>query len=190
MAPMQQTDITGLILCGGAATRMGGQDKGLVCFHGRPLVDIAIDRLTPQVGPILISANRNTEAYAARGFPVLKDPTFQDDGPNYEGPLAGILAGLNAASTPWIMTVPCDCPRFPNNLVARLIQASPDPVLSRYMAGHPTFSLVPVSSVKSLMATLQRGHRKLSDWLTEQRAVSVPVTDQEAFRNLNSPQDF
>ena len=187
---MHQTEITGLILCGGAATRMGGQDKGLVCFHGRPLVDIAIDRLRAQVSQILISANRNCREYETRGYQVLKDPGFQDDGPNYDGPLAGFLAGLNAATTPWIMTVPCDCPRFPTDLVSQLIQASPNPDVVRYVAGHPTFSLVPVVRLKSLMAALQRGQRKLGDWLSEQQAVSIPVRDEEAFRNLNSPQDF
>jgi molybdopterin-guanine dinucleotide biosynthesis protein A len=121
---------------------------------------------------------------------VLKDPAFQDDGPNYEGPLAGIQAGLMAATTPWIATVPCDCPKLPEDIVVQLTRASDDDQRARFVIDHPTFSLIPISSLKALNQFLQHGQRKLGQWFIEINAVGIPAGDHDAFRNLNSPEDL
>ena len=110
--------ITGLILAGGRGQRLGGVDKGLQPWRGLPLVDHALGRLAPQVGSLMISANRNAALYATRAARVVPDAAH-----DFPGPLAGILAGLRAASTPWLAVVPCDSPRLPLDLVARLAGA-------------------------------------------------------------------
>jgi molybdenum cofactor guanylyltransferase len=184
------SQITGLILCGGEGRRMGGVDKGLLSFHGKALVDIAIARLTTQVGQIMISANRNIQQYEQRNCAVLKDPGFQDDGPNYEGPLAGILAGLRSCTTEWLAIVPCDCPQFPLDFVSRLSLASEAHNTSSYVQGHPTFALLRKSELPKLEHYLQHGKRKLGDWLEEIKATPVPFELEDAFRNLNSPEDL
>ncbi len=186
---MDQATICGLILCGGAGSRLGGKDKGLVSFHGKPLVDIAIERLSPQVSEILISANRNISAYQQRGFEVLKDAEFQDDGPNYEGPLAGILQGLRTSKHPWLAVIPCDCPMFPLDLVQRLCALSAKTQRASFVAGHQSFSLLPQSSHTHLAQALQHGKRKLSDWLLSIGGEAVEF-DDAGFKNLNTPQDF
>jgi molybdopterin molybdotransferase len=181
--------VTGLILCGGEGRRMGGVDKGLVSFHGKALVDIAIARLAPQVGKIIISANRNIQQYMQRECVVIKDPDFQDDGPNYEGPLAGILAGLRHCTTDWLATAPCDCPQFPTDFLSRLSSASTT-ANSSYVQGHPTFSLLRKTELPRLEHYLQHGKRKLGDWLQEIKATPVAFECEDAFRNLNSPEDL
>ncbi|HMX17345.1 MAG TPA: molybdenum cofactor guanylyltransferase, partial [Rhodocyclaceae bacterium] len=107
--------VTGLVLAGGLGRRMGGADKGLLDYAGRALVAAAIERLRPQVGTLMVNANRNGEAYAAFGFPVLADAVA-----GFAGPLAGLQAGLAACTTPLLVTVPCDSPDAPRDLVARL----------------------------------------------------------------------
>ena len=115
-------DITGLVLAGGRGSRMGGVDKGLQNHHGVPLAMHALLRLAPQVGSTMINANRNLAAYESMGVPVWPDAL-----PDYAGPLAGFLAGLERCETPWLVTVPCDSPLFPDDLVARLAGLEPQP---------------------------------------------------------------
>jgi molybdopterin-guanine dinucleotide biosynthesis protein A len=119
MTPIAATDITGLVLAGGRGTRMGGVDKGLQSHLGLPLALHTLLRLQPQVGAVMINANRNLAAYEAMGAPVWPDAL-----PDYPGPLAGMLAGLEHCETPWLLTVPCDTPGFPHDLAARLAQAA------------------------------------------------------------------
>lgn len=114
-----RTQITGLVLAGGRGSRMGGIDKGLQLLDTRTLVEHALARLRPQVGALAINANRHLETYAGFGVPVW--PDAQAD---YPGPLAGMLAGLQACTTEWLVTVPCDTPAFPCDLVARLHAAA------------------------------------------------------------------
>src|SRR3954466_10079001 len=113
------SDITGVILAGGRGSRMGGVDKGLQNFRGMPLALHTLMRLQPQVGDVLVNANRNLAAYEAMGVPVWPDAL-----PDYAGPLAGFLTALERCETPWLVTVPCDTPLFPLDLVARLAQAA------------------------------------------------------------------
>ena len=101
-------DITGLILAGGLSTRMGGRDKGLQLLEGRPMITHIIERLQPQVGPLLINANQNQEAYELFSLPIIADVIS-----NFVGPLAGLHAGLSHCTTPYLLSVPCDCPFFP-----------------------------------------------------------------------------
>ena len=107
--------ITGLILAGGRASRMAGEDKGLIELHGRPMIRWVLERFSPQVSQVLISANRNQERYAALGNPVVVDAVS-----DFSGPLAGLAAGLTSATTKWLASVPCDSPLVPPDLVKRL----------------------------------------------------------------------
>jgi len=189
-------DITGLVLAGGRGQRMGGIDKGLQPWRGRALVDHALARLAPQVAQVLISANRHLESYALRGWPVLADPS--DDFP---GPLAGILAGLRAASTPWLAVVPCDAPRLPEDLVARLA-ASVDSsavgaVVEREVAGRglciePVCCLLPAGAADDLAGYLAGGGRKVEPWLLRHaRPVRFEHADDgPAFANFNTLDDL
>ena len=111
-------EITGLILAGGRGTRMGGVDKGLQNFNGMPLALHTLLRLQLQVGQVMINANRNLAAYESFGVPVWPDVLA-----DYAGPLAGFLTGLERCETPYLVTVPCDTPRFPLDLVPRLAEA-------------------------------------------------------------------
>ncbi|MEI8077836.1 MAG: molybdenum cofactor guanylyltransferase, partial [Betaproteobacteria bacterium] len=103
--------ITGLILAGGRAQRMGGIDKGLIPFHGKALIESAIQALKSQVGQILINANRNITKYSIYGYPVIVD-----EAPDFSGPLAGFSAGLKVCKTPYLVTSPCDSPLMPPDL--------------------------------------------------------------------------
>ncbi len=117
------TLITGLVLAGGQGRRMGGVDKGLQALRGRPLVEHALERLRPQVGRLAINANRHLDAYRAYGLPVWPDaPAAEQE--TFPGPLAGLLAGLDRCETPWLVTVPCDTPDFPLDVVERLAAAA------------------------------------------------------------------
>jgi molybdopterin-guanine dinucleotide biosynthesis protein A len=115
MSAITTEQITGVVLAGGRGSRMGGVDKGLQNHHGMPLALHALLRLEPQVGAVMINANRNLGAYEAMGVPVWPDAL-----PDYPGPLAGMLAGLERCETPYLVTVPCDTPNFPLDLVERL----------------------------------------------------------------------
>ena len=184
------SDITGRILCGGAGSRLGGMDKGLASFHGKALVDIAIDKLRPHVGSLVISANRNFEDYQRRGHRVCRDRNVNEDAPHYDGPLAGILAGLLEVQTRWVMVVPCDCPLFPADLADRLIAEVAEHEKGVYVAGHPSFSLLPCVQRHHLETFLQHGKRKLGQWLDEVGATPIAIGPESAFKNLNRPEDF
>lgn len=181
--------ITGLVLAGGQGSRLGGQDKGLADWRGRPLVAHVLERLAPQVDRLLISANRNREIYARLGHPVVADTC-----PGYAGPLAGLQAGLAACATPLLAMVPCDAPRLPDDLVARLNDALATSTQTAAVAEtggrlQPTFLLCRRDLLPSLEACLAAGQRKLGAWLAEAGAVRVPF-DEEGFANFNTPEDF
>jgi molybdopterin-guanine dinucleotide biosynthesis protein A len=184
--------ITGLVLAGGRGMRMGGIDKGLQSWHGRPLAAHAVARLAPQVAAVMISANRHAPAYAALAARVLADAQ-----PGFPGPLAGILAGLRAASTPWLAVVPCDAPWLPGDLVARLATGvaggAPGAVARRVHADgrqrlEPVCCLLSTALADDLAATLAAGERKAGAWIARHAA---PVDfdrpgDADAFANFNT----
>ncbi len=183
--------ITGVILAGGLGTRMGGIDKGLQLFHGVPLALHVARRLSPQVGRLLINTNRNPTRYAAFGYPLIGD---RIDG--FAGPLAGLHAALSAAETPLVATAPCDSPRLPLDLVARMHDAlrGGEAKLALATAGgrlHPVFCLCHTSLLPSLEAYLSGGGRKVASWCAEAGALQVDFSDQiAAFDNLNTLDDL
>jgi molybdopterin-guanine dinucleotide biosynthesis protein A len=179
--------ITGLILAGGEGRRVGGADKGLLPFRGQTMVEWVVERLRPQVGPLLISANRNAEHYARLGAPVLADLR-----PGFHGPLAGIEAGLAACATPLLMCVPCDTPLIPADLVARLAAPLVDAAFDAVVvtAGgrrHSVTVLLRRELLPELSASLGAGERRVDRWLSSLHLREVTFDDcQEAFANLNS----
>ena len=190
MADKLANAVTGLILAGGAGSRMGGADKGLLPYQNRPLVAHVIDRLAPQVDNLLISANRNLDAYAAFGYPVLTDSLG-----DYQGPLAGLAVGLSACTTPWLVTCSCDCPALPGDLVARLlatteIQGASSAVATVAGRMQPTFLLCRREMLPALEAYLAAGDRKMGGWCREQGAMEVNFSDASAFDNLNTPNEL
>ena len=188
---MAAEDVTGLILAGGEGRRMGGADKGLVVLDGRPLVAHAIERLAPQVGALMLSANRNLAAYRSFGYPVLTDGS--DAFLGYLGPLAGLRAGLAACQTDWLVCVPCDCPALPADLAARLSAATGNSSLAVASVDgrmQPTFQLCRRALLPALDAFLAAGKRKVGLWCLEQGAVEVAFPDANAFKNMNNPSDL
>ena len=186
--------ITGLVLAGGRGSRMGGIDKGLQLHLGRPLALQALLRLQPQVGAVMVNANRNLGAYASMGVPVWPD-ALASGGESYPGPLAGFLAGLAHCGTPYLATVPCDTPNFPADLVERLATAlvagGAEIAVAATLEGgrvqvQPVFCLMAVGLVKSLTAFTQAGLRKVECWASQQRCATVVFSDADAFFNANT----
>ncbi len=181
--------VSGIVLAGGQGRRMGGVDKGLVPLHGRPMVAWVLERLAPQVDGILVNANQNAEAYAAFGHPVVPDAIG-----GFAGPLAGLHAGLAAASTPLVVTVPCDSPFLPLDLVARLHKALGGNDLAVAKTGdqpHPVFSLVRTSVREHLEGFLSGGGRKIDAWYATLKVVEVSFDDEaDAFRNINTREEL
>ena len=176
--------LTGLILAGGQGSRMGGRDKGLVPYRGRLLVDHVIGRVASQVDELLISANRNIDDYARRGHKVLADTL-----PGFQGPLAGVLAGLQAASNEWVLTVPCDMPHLPEDLVRRLLEARQELAIVIAEDGartHPAVMLIHTSLAQRLAAYLASGKRSVHGF---QEAVGFATArfDPAGMVNINSP---
>ena len=192
---MDRDDITGIVLAGGRGSRMGGADKGLQNFNGVPLALHTLLRLQRQVGEALINANRNLSAYESFGVPVWPDAL-----PDYAGPLAGFLTGLEQAETPWVATVPCDTPLFPQDLVARLAEAAEREDAEIAMASareedgqlrtQPVFCLLRRELMESLVRFTQGGGRKIDAWTAQHRTAVVPfdrpADDPRAFFNANT----
>jgi molybdopterin-guanine dinucleotide biosynthesis protein A len=202
MARMERSPsslVTGLILAGGRGTRMGGLDKGLQPLRGEPLALHVARCLAPQVGAMLISANRNLDAYASLGA-AFQANIVSDASGDFPGPLAGILAGLRAARTPLVLAVPCDAPNLPSDLAEclgnALDAASADiaTVITRDGTGgttlHPVFALLRTSLADDLSARLAAGERKVRAWYARHRHVEVAFADEHAFYNANSLQEL
>lgn len=190
--------ITGLILAGGRGSRMGGVDKGLQNHQGMSLAMHALLRLGGQVGSLMINANRNLGAYESMGVPVWPD-TLAD----YAGPLAGFLTGLEHCETPYLVTVPCDSPNFPDDLVQRLAQALSAEDAEIAMAAsyemegdaprlqvQPVFCLMKSELIESLVRFTQSGQRKIDKWTAMHRCVLVPFDDGQAFANANTLEEL
>ncbi|HEX6019120.1 MAG TPA: molybdenum cofactor guanylyltransferase MobA [Burkholderiaceae bacterium] len=186
--------ITGLVLAGGRGSRMGGLDKGLQNHKGVPLALHALLRLQPQVGPLMINANRNLGAYESMGVPVW--PDVQAD---YPGPLAGVLVGLERCETPYLVTVPCDTPNFPLDLVQRLAQALTAEDAELAMAAtrehgevvvQPVFCLLKAELLESLLKYLEAGQRKIDRWTAQHRVATAVFDDASAFDNANTPEEL
>lgn len=188
---LAKPNVTGIVLAGGMARRLGGVDKGLIEFQGKPLVAHVLERLRPQVAEILINANRETERYAAFGFPVVSDAIG-----GFAGPLAGLHCGMRLAHHPLVLTVPCDSPFLPCDLVARLRQAleAQDADLAVAKTGNqlqPVFCLCRTTLFTNLTRFLEGGGRKIDAWYASLRTVEVSFDDEiDAFANINTPEDL
>jgi molybdopterin-guanine dinucleotide biosynthesis protein A len=192
-------EITGLILAGGRGSRMGGVDKGLQNFNGLPLALHTLMRLQLQVGGVMINANRNLSAYESFGAEVWPDVLA-----DYAGPLAGFLTGLERCETSYLVSVPCDTPRFPLDLVERLAAALEREDAEIAMAAgletdeqgqtqirtQPVFCLLRVELLESLVKFTQGGGRKIDAWTAQHKTVVVPFDqagdDPLAFSNANT----
>ena len=188
-------DITGLILAGGRAQRMGGVDKGLIPFHDKPLIESTITKLKPQTQSILINANRNITKYASYGYPVIMDET-----PDFSGPLAGFSVGLKSCKTPFLLTSPCDSPLLPNNLAEllsaemedgdfELVYASSKEADGKVWA-QPVFCLMRTNLLDSLTKFLLKGDLKIDRWFKELRSSTVVFEDSLVFANVNTPEEL
>lgn len=186
----QISQITAVILAGGKGRRMQGKDKGLIELNGTLLIQHVISAIAPQVGQLVINANRNLQRYAELGYPVISD-TMND----YQGPLAGFLATMNCIDTAELVSVPCDGPLLPHDLVKRLI-AGRDLAAADIAVAHdghrlqPVYTLVPTRLKQDLKAFLDSGGRKIDLWYARHPVVHVDFSDTpEAFSNINTPQD-
>lgn len=183
--------VTGLVLAGGQGSRMHGRDKGLVEFQGQPLAQRAMERLRPQVSQLLVSANRNQAHYEALGVRVLGDSL---DG--FQGPLAGMLVGLEHCETEWLQVVPCDVPFFPLDLVERLMNAAErEGCLAAYPLSpsedgrqqrQPVFLCVKTTAVSGLRDYLGSGGRKIDEWVRSIGVAQVSFDSKNAFANANT----
>jgi molybdopterin-guanine dinucleotide biosynthesis protein A len=180
-------DVTGIVLAGGQGRRMGGVDKGWVELDGAPMVVHVLGRLAPQVGDVLINANQNLDRYRALGHPVVPDAVG-----GFAGPLAGLHAGMTQAKRDLVVTVPCDSPFLPGDLVARLRAAlvahgAELAVAKTFDQPHPVFALVRRDVLPGLAAFLDGGGRKIDAWYAALRAIEVGFDDEaDAFRNINT----
>ena len=199
-------DITACVLAGGRGMRMGGVDKGLQLFQGQPLALQVLQRLVPQVGTLLINANRNAEVYAELAKP-LNARICADALPDYPGPLAGFLAGLTQCHTEWLLCGPCDPPPFPTDLVPHMVRACDDADDTDIVVAHgwdsegesvdakaplraqPVFCLMRASLKDSLSQFITQGGRKIDAWTSQHRCAQALFDrsqDLHAFANANT----
>lgn len=190
---IDRESITGVILAGGRARRMGGVDKGLQSHQGIPLAMHALLRLSPQVGDLMINANRNLAAYESMGVPVWPDSIGE-----FAGPLAGIATALERCETAYLVTVPCDSPNFPPDYVERMAReleaadaeiamvATPDDDEEGGWRTQPVFCLLSADLISSLVVYLHAGHAKVETWIAQHRTVTVRFDDAHAFAGANT----
>lgn len=183
--------IAGAVLAGGQGRRMGGEDKGLVEVAGRPMVAHVIERLRPQVGRLLINANRNREHYAEiTGCRVVAD---REGG--YAGPLAGMASAMKAGGTRYLLTAPCDAPLVSEQLGARLYASLVDERAELSVAHdgvrlQPVFALIDCSLLESLLSYLRSGERKIDRWYAQHRMARADCSDlPQSFSNVNTPEE-
>ncbi|MCK5717471.1 MAG: molybdenum cofactor guanylyltransferase [Thiomargarita sp.] len=184
-------NITGVILAGGRASRMGGQDKGLLLLHNKYMVEYVIAALRPQVATLLISANRHQTEYARLG----KCPVVSDTFGHYEGPLAGMATALAKADTEFVLFVPCDAPLLSPLLADRLLlsiltEGTHVSVADDGKHIQPVFSLFKRTLLVDLLAYLEQGERSIHRFLTKQNVARTDFSDQcDTFFNVNTPKE-
>lgn len=182
-------DVTGVLLAGGRATRMGGQDKGLILLNSQPLFEHVMSKLAPQVGNVVISANRNIEKYQSIGVGVLSDTL-----PDYPGPLAGMLSAMQHLSGEWFLFCPCDTPNIPDDLVYKLWMQKGKSNAVWVNDGerdHPTIALMHRKLTADLEQYLAAGERKVMIFLREIGGKPILFPNQiQNFINVNTPEDL
>lgn len=202
-ASIPAPDITALVLAGGQGSRMGGIDKGLQLFRGQALAQHAAKRLwvSQSVGSLLLSANRHPEAYTTFGWPVVPDLAQ-----GFQGPLAGFLAGWSVCQTPYLLTLPCDTPLFPRDLVAHMaatllarqariaIACAPESPSQPELRRQPAFCLMHRSVVGDLEQFVRDSGRKIGAWTQRHPLALVPFDRAHdsplAFTNINTLEDL
>ncbi|MGP3593149.1 molybdenum cofactor guanylyltransferase MobA [Vagococcus sp. WN89Y] len=186
---VQSSAVTGVVLAGGKASRMGGQDKGLLMLKGKPLWQHVAQRLAPQVAKVVISANRNLEVYRASGLPVVPDSLA-----GFPGPLAGMLSVIQECDDEWFLFCPCDTPHVPDSLALRLgsaCQHAPAVWVHDGERDHPAVVLMHRRLVPLLQAYLTQGERRVKIFMQEVGGHSVDFSDMKsAFANVNTPDDL
>ena len=184
-------NVTGLILAGGQARRMGGTDKGLIMLEGRTMISYTIDALEPQVNSIMINANRNIDKYQTYGYPVISDEMA-----DYQGPLAGMASGLKHCETEYIVTAPCDGPLLASNYVATLLQSAQqnNSKISVAFDGkrlQPVYALIHTGLLNDLNDFLASGARKIDHWYEKHQYAKGDFSSiPEMFTNINTPEDL
>lgn len=187
----EQTEITGVVLAGGLARRMGGGDKGLIPFQGQPLAAYALRALSEITDRIVINANRNLAAYRRFGYPVIPDRSTQ-----FDGPLAGVLSVMKAVEAAYVLTVPCDSPLVQGKLLKRMVTALRAERAEICVAhdgrrAHPVFMLLKRDLRGSLESYLAKGERKIDAWYRQHKVVQADYSDHpEMFENINTPQEL
>lgn len=183
--------VTGVILAGGQARRMHGQDKGLVELAGSPMVQYVLTSLSTQVGHIIINANRNQDIYGHFGCPVIADE-FE----GFCGPLAGIASSMRVVDTPLMVTAPCDSPFVPGDMVERLYMQLVHEEADISVAHNgeriqPVFSLLKTSLLDSILSYLKQGERKIDKWFKQHKLALTDFSDKsDTFLNINTPEDL
>lgn len=181
--------IDAVILAGGMARRMGGDDKGLVELNGKAMIEHTIERIKPQVSQILINANRNQTRYAEYGFKVISD-----EHTGFLGPLAGMIAAMGQTQADYLLVTPCDCPLLPRDLVARLLAAIEENDAELAVASdgeyeQPVVLLLKPNLRASMKAFLEAGERKIDFWYAKHKCAVAAFADQpNAFVNINTPE--
>ena len=179
--------VTAVILAGGKGRRFAGNDKGLIEFKQRPLIDYLVEAIAPQVSHIIINANRNVRRYERYGYPVIRDVMS-----DYQGPLAGVSVAMSCVMTTHIVTLPCDGPFIPTQYVRRLSDALNQQQTELAVAHdgerlQPVHALLPVSLKSSLDHYLQAGGRKVDHWYAQHQVSHVDFSDAPAlFKNINT----
>jgi len=180
--------VTTVILAGGAGRRMDGEDKGLVSFRGRALISYVVEHLAPQSDTILINCNRNHDAYARFGYPLIEDNL-----PGGQGPLAGLLAALETTQSDYVLSAPCDTPFLPDDLISRMLTTMTEHHADACTVDdgnrlHPVILLVHRRVTPSLRNYLESGKRKVHDWYYSLEHCKADFSDKpEAFININTP---
>lgn len=187
---IDSSDVTAVILAGGQGRRMGGQDKGLLDFGGRLMIEIIIEALENQRIDIVINANRNQSTYQSYGYPVISD-----DLKDFQGPLAGFASAMAAVKTKFILTLPCDSPMLADNFVERFIEShnreqAPVCVAHDGERLQPVYALIDTGLLDDLKRFLQIGERKIDRWYAQYSYANVDFsTATEMFENINTPED-
>ena len=190
MKKISKNEITAVILAGGKASRMDGEDKGLIVFRELPLIAHVVNVVKPKVSQILISANRNIEEYANFG------KVIRDDLEGFQGPLAGISKALKVCSTPYLLVLPCDSPLVDASLIDSLIEKMEVSKADICVAHdgsimHATFALIKTKLEKSLEEFLEEGGRKMALWYRQHSLERIDVSSHlEVLTNINRPEDF
>ena len=191
MTPYPREDITAVVLAGGRARRMGGNDKGLMEVAGKPMVAHTIDVLRPQTAEVIVNANRNAGAYhAITGCRVIADTVG-----GFAGPLAGMASALEASATRLLLTAPCDSPLVTPDLGPRLHAAlarDGAEIAVAHDGGRmqPVFALLTRDLLPDLLAFLGTGERKIDTWYATRHAVTADFSDiLDTFLNVNTPQE-